>query len=247
METTVALDTTVAPPSVAAVLVNLQNGDRACYVVLRTSSGEQTLPGSFELCAGGEHDATALIGMAVTYRTEQTGISAASCEGNPDCSDTDMVDLVTELGMAGVAGTGDGSEPVYSVGELRLGVTVDALKSLLGAPDSKSDVVEEAATGLSVSTWTWADKGISLVMAASGPDQAPTVDRITVTAPSTLRTAEGIGVGATEAAVTAAYGPAINKEESSTGSIVVGSVFGGMIFTIERGTVSSIFIGAAAE
>jgi len=44
-----------------------------------------------------------------------------------------------------------------------------------------------------------------------------------------------------------AYGAAVNQEESGAESIVVGSTYGGVIFTIADGKVSEIFVGAAAE
>ena len=40
----------------------------------------------------------------------------------------------------------------------------------------------------------------------------------------------------------------INKEESvSQESIVLGSIYGGVIFKLEKGRVKSMFVGAAAE
>lgn len=95
-----AVGTGSEPPAAdsgAGVLTSLENGDRACYVVLRTPTGERSLPGAFELCAGQANDATGLIGKEVSYRTEKANVIAESCEGNPDCTESDEVDLVVEL------------------------------------------------------------------------------------------------------------------------------------------------------
>lgn len=81
-------------------LKDLQNGDRACYVVIEVDGAEQSIEGDFDLCAGGPKDATALIGKRVTYTTEKAKVQAASCEGNPDCTDSDEVDLVTSISAA---------------------------------------------------------------------------------------------------------------------------------------------------
>lgn len=78
----------------------LENGDRACYVVVESAAGEQSIEGSFELCAGGPQDASALIGQRVTYTTERANVQAAACEGDPDCGQSDEVDLVISITAA---------------------------------------------------------------------------------------------------------------------------------------------------
>ena len=45
-----------------------------------------------------------------------------------------------------------------------------------------------------------------------------------------------------------AYAAEINREESDLPeTVVVGSIYGGVVFTMKNGKVVSIFIGAAAE
>lgn len=90
-----------APASgTVGTLKELQNGDRACYVVVDVDGAEQSLEGDFELCAGGGHDATALIGQRVTWTTEKAKVQAASCQGDPDCTASDEVDLIMTLAPA---------------------------------------------------------------------------------------------------------------------------------------------------
>jgi hypothetical protein len=84
-------------PTDDGVLTGLDNGDRACYVVLHRPSGDARLPGDFELCAGGAYDATALVGQRVRIATKKTPIQATSCQGNPDCADSELVDLVIAI------------------------------------------------------------------------------------------------------------------------------------------------------
>ena len=89
---------TTAGPT--GTLMELQNGDRACYVIVDTDAGEQSIEGDFELCPGGGHDASALIGQRVTWTTQKANVLAASCEGDVDCGKSDQVDLITTITVA---------------------------------------------------------------------------------------------------------------------------------------------------
>lgn len=119
----------------------------------------------------------------------------------------------------------------------------------LGNPDEKSKPVEWGADGLMHEDWTWKAKGLTLNL-ASGKEAvsaAPTVFSITATAPCTLKTKAGIGIGSSEEEIAAAYKSQINTEESSPEQVIIGSVYGGILFTLERKKVTRIFLGAAAE
>ncbi len=81
-----------------ATLVKLEPGDRACYLSVTQADGKPaTLPGDFDLCPGGATDATPLVGKTVRFATRHDKIQAASCQGNPDCTDSDSVDLVITI------------------------------------------------------------------------------------------------------------------------------------------------------
>jgi hypothetical protein len=87
-----------AKPSAPVTLLRLENGDRACYVVVqKADSTEDSLEGDFELCEGGQRDATSMIGKKITYTTKKANVLAASCEGNMDCGKSDEVDLVVTV------------------------------------------------------------------------------------------------------------------------------------------------------
>ncbi len=89
------------PKDTGVTLDELQNGDRACYVVMTTPSGEsRTIEGDFDLCKGNPKDATALIGKRVFYRTKKAKVLAASCQGDVDCGKSDEVDLIYEITAA---------------------------------------------------------------------------------------------------------------------------------------------------
>ncbi len=135
-----------------------------------------------------------------------------------------------------------------SLGGLALGKKQDEVIKLLGKPASKGKDVEWEAIGEWVQEWEFPDQGISLNMASEKKGGAKTVLTITAGPKWALATKRGIRIGSTEAAVRKAYGSVEDKEASEAGkSFVAGSVYGGVIFSFEKGKVTGIFIGAAAE
>lgn len=90
-----------APAAETFTLKELQNGDRACYVVMTTAAGEEkSIEGDFDLCPSNSKDASKLIGKQVTYKTKKANVLAASCQGDVDCGKSDEVDLVIEISAA---------------------------------------------------------------------------------------------------------------------------------------------------
>jgi hypothetical protein len=68
---------------------------------VKSEAGEErSIHGSFELCAGGSMDATALVGKPVTLDLGKEEVLAGSCEGNPECSDRETVDFVKKVTAA---------------------------------------------------------------------------------------------------------------------------------------------------
>ncbi len=85
---------------VTGTLVEIQAGDVSCYVTLDKEDGKQeTFSGTFEVCPAPE-EAHPLVGQKVTVTFERGNVLAASCEGNPDCPDSETVDLVNSITAA---------------------------------------------------------------------------------------------------------------------------------------------------
>ena len=109
------------------------------------------------------------------------------------------------------------------------------------------------AFGEAVQAWTFTGSGFSANMISGELGAPKTVHSITLEAPSTLKTEHGIGIGSTKKEVITAYADyKTEKEEaqelSKKGVIyLVGSIYGGMVFTFEEGKISKIFLGASAE
>ncbi len=134
------------------------------------------------------------------------------------------------------------------LGGLKLGMPEKDVLKLLGDPKKKSTLVHQEADGTWVQNWEYPAAGLSLVMGAEKKGGAKTIAIITATAPCTLATKAGIKIGSPAVEVSKAYKKHLDKENPPTAtSIVAGSIYGGVIFTLEKGKVTQIFIGAAAE
>lgn len=77
----------------AGVLTELQAGDVACYLTLKDDRGaEFSELGDFSIC-----EKTALVGKRVTLTYTLGNVMADECQGNPDCTKTRRVALVTAM------------------------------------------------------------------------------------------------------------------------------------------------------
>ena len=64
-------------------------------------------------------------------------------------------------------------------------------------------------------------------------------------APSPFKTPDGVGIGSTRAEIVAVYGRYLGHT-NDVNEVLVGSVYFGMLFTLEDERVSGIFLGAMA-
>ncbi len=138
-----------------------------------------------------------------------------------------------------------------TLGTLQLGQSMSQVEKTLGKPTTIGDEEFSPATGDYSIYWRYEDKGVGLNFTASEDNTIPkTLGSIAIFAPSKLKTSRGIGLGSKRADVEKAYANTRKKgeeNESNKEYVVIGSVFGGLMFHIENNLVTSIFIGAAAE
>ncbi len=133
-------------------------------------------------------------------------------------------------------------------GKLALGQKAEEVVALLGKPESKGKDTMWEAIGEWVREWRYPKQGLRLNMASGKKGGSKTLFSISASAGCGLATARGVRIGSTETEVRKAYGAVEDKEASVRGeSFVAGSVYGGVIFHFEKGKVTEIFIGAAAE
>lgn len=72
-----------------AVVTDIESGDRACYVTLRTDGGgSETVFADYSLC-----DTDGLLNRRVQIEYEPGTVLAESCEGDAECLDTETVAL----------------------------------------------------------------------------------------------------------------------------------------------------------
>lgn len=134
------------------------------------------------------------------------------------------------------------------IGPLRVDQPAAEAERLIPCPVQRGPVELWGADGEYHQTWTVPACGLTLDLSAAESAGPQTIRAITLTAPSSWKTARGIGISSTEREVMVAYGRDRNAEESQVGSLfVAGSVYGGLLFTFEAGRVIQIFLGAAAE
>ena len=135
-----------------------------------------------------------------------------------------------------------------SLGRLSLGLPEKDVVKLLGSPSTRGELLFQEADGNYVQNWHYPDKGIELWMSAGGKKSGvKKIAAITASAPCTFATKKGIKIGDAESAARNAYAEHVDRETSDPGTLVVGSIYGGIIFNFTDGKVSRIFFGAAAE
>lgn len=138
------------------------------------------------------------------------------------------------------------------IGTLKRGQSTKDIERLLGKPSKKDDDDYSPGTGEYYAYWRYKTEGVTLMFSALEEKDPRTISKISIYPPSKLKTERGIGIGSTRAETEAAYATVIaNKkgesDQSNESRVVVGSIFGGLLFYFEEGLVSEIFLGAAAE
>ncbi len=136
-----------------------------------------------------------------------------------------------------------------SLGGLRLDLPEREVIQLLGEPARRGEMLLQEADGNYIQDWDYPAKGIEITMSAgTRKNGRKTVFAFTASAPCALGTKAGIKIGSAESAARKAYAAQVDRETPATPeSLIVGSIYGGIIFHFEGGKVSRIFFGAAAE
>lgn len=117
----------------------------------------------------------------------------------------------------------------------------------IGNPDKKGEDEYWGAIGTYVQNWEYPSLGINLEMESESQGGDKIVRSITIVQPCKFTTSQGISIGSDTKTVKEKYLKLIDASNSDANIIVVGSIYGGTIFTLKDGAVSKIFIGAAAE
>lgn len=136
----------------------------------------------------------------------------------------------------------------FKIGKLHLGMPAAGVVGLPGCVFAKGELFTSEVDAAWHQTWRAPRCGLTLEFSTEDKKSPLKLFDMRVEAPSALKTEKGIGIGSAEAQVRSQYMRDINKEDSvSQQRIVLGSIYGGVIFELEKGRVKSIFVGAAAE
>jgi hypothetical protein len=75
-----------------ATVITLQNADTACNVELQfENAGPEIWPADFSICQ------QQLQGKRIRFKTKKSKVMAASCQGDPSCTQSDEVDLIVSV------------------------------------------------------------------------------------------------------------------------------------------------------
>ena len=135
-----------------------------------------------------------------------------------------------------------------AIGSIALAMAQDRALEIAGslpADAGKPELME--ATGEWVFAAKYPDQGLTIMFGSTQEAGPFTVSGVAVEAPNTWPTPRGISIGSAKADVERMYAGSINTEEPMENTVVVNSVYGGVLFGITDDKVSSIFVGAAAE
>jgi len=133
-----------------------------------------------------------------------------------------------------------------NLNNLRIGLTVKDLDSIIGIPSEKTNPEIWGADGRVHQTFKYSTEGVELDLIQKD-DSSFSVNMITIKEPCKFKTKVGVGIDSDYKTVESLYHDFVDSKWSSETEIVAGSVYGGIIFRFENKKVKSIFIGAAAE
>ena len=133
-----------------------------------------------------------------------------------------------------------------TIGTLKYGLSFSELIKELGEPSEKLESELWGADGEYHQTIKYSTQGIELDI-IGGVESEKKINMITIYEPCDLKTSKNIGIGSSYDQVESAYKGLIDLTNSDQSQIVVGSIYGGMMFKFKDQEVNSIFIGAAAE
>lgn len=199
-----------------------------CMIVCAIVTGCKSTPE--EKPTDSSQDVTVAEQTATTEKVEETPKPKA-----PECAPDDEMCRVDNMGPT-------------AFGVIDQGVTLQAILDAFGEPDKKDARFTEEASGDVVETWYWTEKGITIDFLA--PDMTAdvtTVRSFTLAAPYEVKGAKGVGIGSTKQEVLDVYSGVIEPRSEGEDMIIVGSIYGGIFFTLVDDKVSTIFVGAGAE
>lgn len=129
---------------------------------------------------------------------------------------------------------------------IEIGASHLGVLEILGEPDRMSESVLWEATGEWGRRWHYGED-LTLTMFSEDRTGNWSVGMIRITGDCSLKTAHGIGIGATRELVLETYGQFADEYFTEGDLFVAGCVYGGVGLHFENDEVTWIFIGPMAE
>jgi hypothetical protein len=132
-------------------------------------------------------------------------------------------------------------------GALKAGMNVADLQAAVPGIKAKGKCESSEATGDSTRVMLDKKAGVEAGVTCEGAKNLE-VQWLKITAPSKLESERGVAIGDSADEVKKLYGDVLSEEtEPTEESIVAGSIYGGLGFTLADGKVTEMFLGAMAE
>lgn len=173
--------------------------------------------------------------LAMSLMLALSGLSAALAE--------------TAGSAAGPAAEGFSLE-TETFGPLRVGMTEKELREIPGEWVAMGEPMLWGADGMEHWDLFCAQYGVQVGLARDpGTGSEAAVYSIFATAPCEWKTSRGIGIGDMADILKALYQDAIDLEEvpESEETVLIGSLYGGILAGVQEGLITSLFLGAMAE
>lgn len=133
-----------------------------------------------------------------------------------------------------------------SIGIIKFGMTANEIIEFLGKPEDISEPFYSEVDGETYQHFDYKKEGIFLSFVLKS-DSTKEVRLIEIKPPCDLKTSRQIGIGSNSSEIINSYKEFINEEFSDSSEIVLGSIYGGIIFKIENQEVKSIYVGPSTE
>ncbi|MCB9707059.1 MAG: hypothetical protein H6711_34780 [Myxococcales bacterium] len=134
-----------------------------------------------------------------------------------------------------------------SLGPLKPGMSAAEVIAAVGEPTKREKIWEEGATGSFVQTWRY-DQGLQLEMISETRKGPQSVSGITIAAPSTYKTARGVGLGTPREEAAKIYRDVLEEAiADNEENLTAGSLYGGLFMAFEGAGVATIYLGRGAE
>lgn len=131
-----------------------------------------------------------------------------------------------------------------NIGGLKIGLAAIKVKELLGTPEETSPAEVWESDGETHQFWNYPKQGVSIEMIGK---EEPLINGITISPPYALKTTKSVGIGSNKEEILNKYKAFLDKNNTDDNMIVAGDLGAGIIFSFEKGVVTSIFFGSAGE